>query len=522
MTSMIFDVIGRDHASKVLKDVGEAAKGAEGKMSKMKAAGAVAFAALAAGAVEFGKKSVDKFQEVGTETLTLQRQLGLTAQQASRLRFAGEETGVSAQQLGTTFGILSKHLSANDKAWQSLGISTKDATGKTKSMNDLIPQVADKFAKLPNGAQKTALAMQLFGRSGKDLLPFLNKGADGIKELSAESDKYGDTLNSKDTAAVHRNVIAKRELGAAVSGLEIQLGQKLLPVVTSIVTAFTSAVLWFSKLGSTTKAIIGVVAALVAVIAVIVELTKVWTAVQTAFNVVMDANPISLVILAIAALVIGVIIAYKKVGWFRDGVNAAFHAIVVAVSAAVGFIKSHWMLLLAILTGPIGLAVAWIIKHWKSVTSLFSGVGRAIGKAMSGVASVIEAPFKTAFAVIMAGIHAIEAAFNAVKSALGGGGPSNAAALGKTRTPAGGHIARAFGGPVWRGVTYDVGEAGRERFTAPADGFITPHSAMASSSRSGGDVQVSVPLIIQVEGRSLYQGLLTFKRKNGITSLGLG
>lgn len=495
MTSMIFDVIGRDHASKVLKDVGEAAKGAEGKMSKMKAAGGIALAALAAGAIDFGKKSIDKFQEVGGETLTLQRQLGLTAQQASRLRFAGEETGVTAQTLGTTFGILSKHLSANDKAWQSLGVSTKDAHGNTKSMSDLIPDIADKFAKMPNGPKKTAEAMKLFGRSGKDLLPFLNKGKDGLKELGKESDKYGDTLNSKDTAAVHKNIVAKRELGAAVSGLEIQLGQKLLPIVTSVVTWFSKTVLWFSRLGSTTKTIIGVVAALVAVIAVIVEVTKVWTAVQTAFNVVMDANPISLVILAIAALVIGVIIAYKKVGWFRDGVNAAFHAIVVAVSAAVGFIKSHWVLLLAILTGPVGLAVAWIIKHWKSVTSLFSGVGHIISKAMSGVAAIIEAPFKTAFGIIMTGIHGIETAFDAVKSALGGGGPSNAAALGKTRTPAGGHIARAFGGPIMAGVNYRIGEAGPETVRFDGPGYVDPHSAMSSSSRRGGDVYYIYPPI---------------------------
>ena len=55
--------------------------------------------------------------------------------------------------------------------------------------------------------------------------------------------------------------------------------------------------------------------------------TKVWAGIQAAFNIVMDANPIVLVGLAIAALVAGVIYAYTHFKWFRDAVNDAFHGI---------------------------------------------------------------------------------------------------------------------------------------------------------------------------------------------------
>lgn len=84
--------------------------------------------------------------------------------------------------------------------------------------------------------------------------------------------------------------------------------------------------------------------------------TGLWTAAQWLLNAALTANPIGLVIVAIALLVGAFVLAYKKIGWFRDGVNAVW-----------GWIKKHWPLLLAILTGPIGLAVLFIIRHWDKV-----------------------------------------------------------------------------------------------------------------------------------------------------------
>ncbi|MCX5285697.1 phage tail tape measure protein [Streptomyces sp. NBC_00198] len=92
---------------------------------------------------------------------------------------------------------------------------------------------------------------------------------------------------------------------------------------------------------------------------------------QWLLNVAMSANPIVLVVLALAALVIGLVWAYKKVGWFRSFVNGAFQAIASVVTWLVGWVKAHWPLLLAILTGPIGIAVLLIMKYWKKISSGF-------------------------------------------------------------------------------------------------------------------------------------------------------
>ncbi|MER8030746.1 phage tail tape measure protein [Streptomyces bauhiniae] len=113
---------------------------------------------------------------------------------------------------------------------------------------------------------------------------------------------------------------------------------------------------------------------------------------QWLLNAAMSANPIMLVVLAIAALVAGLVWAYNRVGWFRAFVDGAFHAIGAAVGWLVGWVRSHWPLLLAILTGPIGIAVLLISRYWKKISSGFTSAyhatvnaGRSLGRWVAGL-----------------------------------------------------------------------------------------------------------------------------------------
>jgi phage-related protein len=112
---------------------------------------------------------------------------------------------------------------------------------------------------------------------------------------------------------------------------------------------------------------------------------KILTAAQWLLNAAMDANPIGLIVVGVAALVAGVILAYQKFKPFRAIVDAVGRAIATAAgvikNAAVGafnWIKDHWPLLLAILSGPIGLAVLAITKNWDAIT----GGARAVWSAV--------------------------------------------------------------------------------------------------------------------------------------------
>ncbi|MDT0435601.1 MULTISPECIES: phage tail tape measure protein [Streptomyces] len=105
--------------------------------------------------------------------------------------------------------------------------------------------------------------------------------------------------------------------------------------------------------------------------------TRTAAAVQWVLNAAMSANPIMLVVLAIAALVGALILAYNKIGWFRNFCNGAFKAITTAIGWVVDFVKAHWPMLLTLLTGPIGIAVAYIVTHWKMISRGFSNAYRA-------------------------------------------------------------------------------------------------------------------------------------------------
>lgn len=60
------------------------------------------------------------------------------------------------------------------KALAALGISATDAAGQVKGVDEVMIAVADKFAAVQDGRAKTAIAMQLFGKSGAQLIPTLN------------------------------------------------------------------------------------------------------------------------------------------------------------------------------------------------------------------------------------------------------------------------------------------------------------------------------------------------------------
>jgi hypothetical protein len=249
-------------------------------------------------------------------------------------------------------------------------------------MSELIPKVADKFAKLKSGPEKTALAMKLFGKSGMTMMPFLNKGADGIKKLTEESDKLGTTLTEKDAKAVKDATANKRKMGEPVKGLQISIGRELLPKIQLFVTFLTERVVpaiskvveWMQKHSGLVQLVAGVIVSLVIgiggfvkVMQVVAAVTKAWSVAQGLLNLAFLTSPITWIVLAVVALVVAIVIAYKKSETFRNIVNGAFQAVLGAVKAVWNWVKGNWPLLLAIIAGPIGLAVRFIVNHWDTI-----------------------------------------------------------------------------------------------------------------------------------------------------------
>lgn len=102
---------------------------------------------------------------------------------------------------------------------------------------------------------------------------------------------------------------------------------------------------------------------------------KVWEIAQAAINILLDANPIGIVIAAIAALVVGVIYAWTHFRTFRVVVETVWNAIKTATTDVVNFIRDNWRLLLVvlanILTGGLSTIVLLIVTHWHKIENAY-------------------------------------------------------------------------------------------------------------------------------------------------------
>lgn len=234
----------KDEVSATLKAVGGNAGGLESKLTSL----AKVAAGAAAGFASFKalEGAISSTQALGESVRKLSMQTGLSAEQSSHYIFMLHETGLAATDAEKAFGIFAKGLigivdaetgsiSGGKKTADVLaeiGVKAFDATGHIRPLNELIPDVSDHFRVLADGSEKTAIAMQLFGKSGKEMIPFLNLGSVAMKEMSAEADKLGVTLSAQNVEQIHAYTMAQRQMGEAIEGVKVKIGMALLPALT--------------------------------------------------------------------------------------------------------------------------------------------------------------------------------------------------------------------------------------------------------------------------------------------------
>ena len=200
-------------------------------------------AALLAGfsVVSLVKNSEKAFMDLVGTTNALQRIAGGTKEQVSGLSAAMQLSGVDATKATGALTIFSKNLgnAASDgektaAMAEKLGTSFLDASGQVKPMSEILPGLSDKFKSMPDGAEKTALAMQLFGRSGAAMLPFLNKGSAGIGELTDKARQMGLVVDDVSGKAFAKAKVSQREYAMSLQGLMVTIGGWFLPITTAL------------------------------------------------------------------------------------------------------------------------------------------------------------------------------------------------------------------------------------------------------------------------------------------------
>lgn len=169
-------------------DLGRSARLLDKHASDMKASlQQVAGVARTAFAVVIGTTSVAALRDFVTQTLEtsaalqgLAEQTGASATALSGFAPVATISGTAMDAIGGSLAKLSKGLAGVDdetagatKALQFLGIRAKDVSGNLRDPAEVMNDVALKLSEFEDGAGKTALAMELFGKSGASMLPFL-------------------------------------------------------------------------------------------------------------------------------------------------------------------------------------------------------------------------------------------------------------------------------------------------------------------------------------------------------------
>lgn len=193
----------------------------------------VALGALGVGLTTYAKDSLQYTQDLVGQVKSLQRQTGLTTEQGSRLIYVMQRMGVTAEASTTIFNTFSKQIDKAKGPLKDLNIKTKNADKSQRDFHEILLDVADRFAEMPDGVGKTRIALQLFGRQGPSMVRMLNQGSKGIEEMEKQADKLGITITEKTAQSIADFSQSQRELKESTSGLKVQVGLLTAPVLTN-------------------------------------------------------------------------------------------------------------------------------------------------------------------------------------------------------------------------------------------------------------------------------------------------
>jgi hypothetical protein len=182
------------------------------------------------------EKTKLEIAEVTRELDKNSKEIKKNGDKSGDLKFKSEQLKFRLKELNGELGNLSTKLTEAKSPFERIGIATTDASGNMRGFTDILFDVADKFQKMPDGIDKTALSLELFGRSGKDMLPVLNQGSEGIRNLQGEADKLGVTLNEKTIGSLSRLIESQKLLKTSTDSLKLAVGEATAPILTAFNT----------------------------------------------------------------------------------------------------------------------------------------------------------------------------------------------------------------------------------------------------------------------------------------------
>lgn len=323
----------------------------------------------------------------------LAQSTGDVGQAQKQLQIAMDISAGSGKSLASVTEAMMKANNGSVSGLGRLGVATKNAAGETMSMDAIMKRAANTFsgqaaAKADTLGGKMAILKLRFDEAketiGAKLIPVLTDLSDwvlatGVPAIERFVQQWKDGTGAGGNFAATLTTIKDATVGTvafllehktAVAGLVVAYGAfQVAQIAMSVASAASLLILKAQTVGTATHAAVSA-ASTAGILA--------WAAAQWVLNAAMTANPIGIVVVAVGALIGIFLLAMKHSDGFRTTVTAAFGKVKDAASATFGWVKQNWPLLLAIITGPIGLAVLAVVKNWDTIRDKTSAAWDAV------------------------------------------------------------------------------------------------------------------------------------------------
>ena len=390
------------------------------KSSMLMGKRAISMGAAIGGAMFASAKSVADY---GDKILDASQKSGIGVVDLQKFAYAAERNNVSFETFTGNITKLNKKIVDLQAAGNKGSNVFKELGIRTGNINNTLIDTAKIFARIPDGAAKSALAIELFGKSGTDMIPFLNEGEAGINKLMKEAERMGIALSEDAILQADNFDTALGNLKFTLLGASRQLGSLLIPTVEKTVKRFQEivekVVAWARSNTELVKRIITFVSglgkflviggivltvfgALTATVLKFVRLARDVPKVIGTINkslMLLAANPVVLIIAAITVAVIGLAFVFRHL-WktnevFRNKVTEIWEKIKVVFSVALGFIK-----------GIVQSVFGWMKDFWQqwgdTITEFFKAYFGFIWKIVKPILNFIWSYIKFVFGLIQA------------------------------------------------------------------------------------------------------------------------
>ena len=237
------------NVARMQEDMNKVVRTVEDGMNQIQSIAAKAGVALSAAflvreAIQFGEQVIKNADQL----VKLSQSTGIAVESLSALKYAAGMANIDVESLAKGIERFSRNMleaqagtgTAKD-ALKALGISVQDSSGNLLNSDVALGKVADKFAEMKDGSAKTALAIQIFGRAGAELIPLLNQGSGSLAEMRAEAEKLGLIMSTETAQQMERINDNFKRMHAATQGIAIDIMTTLAPTLENLTNIWLEA-----------------------------------------------------------------------------------------------------------------------------------------------------------------------------------------------------------------------------------------------------------------------------------------